>query len=100
MSLAATITITAAATGGARDLHPLRPRPVDTGRVSVAPTWTWSLGFTVKNPGEYWVRIQTTSESLIPKADFQRVAGAIWTSFASYKPGDFAVFSLTRKRLW
>jgi hypothetical protein len=72
----------------------------DTGRVSVAATWTWSLGFTVKNPGEYWVRIQTTSESLIPKADFQRIAGGIWTSLVSYKPGDFAVFSLARKRLW
>ena len=72
----------------------------DTGRVSVAATWTWTLGFTVKNPGEYWVRIQATSESLIPKADFQRVTSGIWTSFVSYKPGDFAVFSLTRKRLW
>ena len=72
----------------------------DTGRVSVAATWTWTLGFTVKNPGEYWVRIQATSESLIPKADFQRVAGGIWTSLVDYKPGDFAVFSLTRKRLW
>jgi hypothetical protein len=73
---------------------------VDTGRVSVAPTWTWGLGFTVKEPGEYWLRIQATSESLIPKASFERVDGAIWKPVVSYRPGDFAVFSLTRKRLW
>ncbi len=73
---------------------------VDTGRVAVAQTWTWGLRFTVKEPGEYWLRIQTTSESLIPKASFERVDGGIWKPVASYRPGDFAVFSLTRKRLW
>jgi hypothetical protein len=73
---------------------------VDTGRVSVAPTWNWGLGFTVKESGEYWLRIQATSESLIPKASFERVDGGIWKPVVSYRPGDFAVFSLTRKRLW
>lgn len=72
----------------------------DTGRVAVTPTWTWGLGFTVKDSGEYWLRVQTTSESLVPKAAFERVASGIWNPIVSYKPGDFAVFSLTRKRLW
>ena len=72
----------------------------DTGRVVVTPTWTWNLGFTVSDPGEYWLRIQATSQSLIPKAEFQRVVSGIWNPIVSYKPGDFAVFSLTRKRLW
>jgi hypothetical protein len=73
---------------------------VDTGRVSVAATWTWGLGFTVKESGEYWLRIQTTSEFLIPKASFERLHGGTWNPVVTYRPGDFAVFSLTRKRLW
>ncbi len=72
----------------------------DTGRVTVTPTWTWILGFPVKNPGEYWLRIQTTSESLVPKAVFQHPEGGTWKNLESYKPGDFAAFSLTRKKLW
>jgi hypothetical protein len=72
----------------------------DTGRVVVTPTWTWTLSFTIKDPGEYWLRLQTTSEALIPKAAFQHVEAGIWKNLESYRPGDFAVFSLTRKRLW
>jgi hypothetical protein len=72
----------------------------DTGRLAVGPTWTRGLPFLVKESGEYWLRIQTTSESLIPKASFERVDGGIMTPVVSYRPGDFAVFSLTRKRLW
>ncbi|MFL6202718.1 MAG: hypothetical protein ACJ76J_26410 [Thermoanaerobaculia bacterium] len=73
---------------------------VDTGRVAVAATWTWGLGFTVKDPGEYWLRIQASSEALIPKVSFERVDGAIWKPVVPYRPGDFAVFSLARKRFW
>jgi hypothetical protein len=73
---------------------------IDTGRVVVTPTWTWVLGFTIKEPGEYWLRVQATSESLIPKASFERVDAGIWKPVVSYRPGDFAIFSLTRKRLW
>lgn len=72
----------------------------DTGIVTVTPTWTWTLGFTVKDPGEYWLRVQASSEALIPKASFERLDGSIWKPVVSYRPGDFAVFSLTRKRLW
>jgi len=73
---------------------------VDTGRVVVTPTWTWGLGFTVKDSGEYWLRIQATSEALIPKASFERSDAGGWKPVVSYRPGDFAAFSLTRKRLW
>ena len=72
----------------------------DTGHVVVTPTWTWILGVPIKDNGEYWLRIQTTSESLIPKASFERDEAGIWKPIVSYRPGDFAVFSLTRKRLW
>ena len=73
---------------------------IDTGRVGVTPTWNWSLGFTIKESGEYWLRVQATSESLIPKASFERVDAGVWKPVVSYRPGDFAIFSLTRKRLW
>lgn len=69
-------------------------------RVTVTPTWTWSLSFPVKDSSAYWLRIQATSESLIPRASVERSEGAIWKQIESYRPGDFAVFSLTRKRLW
>ncbi len=70
---------------------------IDTSRVVVTPTWTWNLFFPIKDSGEYWLRIQTTSESLIPGATFERFT---WKPDETYRPGDFAVFSLTRKRLW
>ena len=73
---------------------------VDTGVVAVAPTWMWGLGFTAKESGEYWLRVQSTSESLVPQASFERVDAGVWKPVVSYRPGDFAVFSLTRKRLW
>jgi hypothetical protein len=73
---------------------------LDTGLVAVTSTWTWGLGFTVKASGEYWLRIQATSEALIPKASFERVDAGTWKPVVSYRPGDFAAFSLTRKKLW
>lgn len=72
----------------------------DTGRLTVTPTWAWSLSFGVTDPSGYWLRIQTTSESLVPTASFDRNEGGSWKPVAAYRPGDFAVFSLTRKRLW
>jgi hypothetical protein len=73
----------------------------DTGRVVVTPTWAWFVSFPVKDPGEYWLRVQATSESLIPRASFERLdASGASRTIESYRPGDFAVFSLTRKRLW
>jgi hypothetical protein len=72
----------------------------DTGRVVVTPTWTWSTSFAVRDGSAYWLRIQTTSESLIPRALFLHDEAGAWKTVESYRPGDFAVFSLTRKRLW
>ena len=72
----------------------------DSGIVNLTPSWTWTLGFTAKDSGEYWVRIKVSTEAMVPQASFERVEGGIWKPFVLYKPGDFAVFSLTRKRLW
>lgn len=72
----------------------------DTGRVNVVATWTWGLSFPVKDGSAYWLRIQTTSESLIPRALFVHDEAGVTRTVESYRPGDFAVFSLTRKRLW
>jgi hypothetical protein len=69
---------------------------------TIVPNWQWSLGYTVKNSGEYWVRVQTSSEFLVPKVSFERLQNGVWTPVVSYRPGDFAVFQLTptRTRLW
>jgi len=72
----------------------------DTGHVNLGPTWTWFLGFTVMDAAHYWLRIQATSESLIPKASLERSEGGFTKQVENYRPGDFAVFSLGRKRLW
>jgi hypothetical protein len=67
-------------------------------------TWIWGLGFTVltTGSGEYWLRIQVTSEFLVPKASFERHDGSVWIPVVSYRPGDFAVFDLrpVRRRIW
>lgn len=75
---------------------------VDTGSVVVIPTWVWSLGFTVSDSGEYWLRVQVTSEFLVPEASFDRLRDGIFTPVVSYRPGDFAIFDLhpLRKRIW
>lgn len=72
----------------------------DTGRVVVTPTWTWGLSFPVKDSSAYWLRIQTTADSLVPRALFLHDEAGVSKTVESYRPGDFAVFSLTRKRLW
>ena len=75
---------------------------VDTGMVAIVPTWQWGLGFTVARSGEYWVRVQASSEFLIPKVQFERLQNGIWSPVIAYEPGDFAVFGLkpSRRRLW
>jgi hypothetical protein len=74
----------------------------DSGVVPVTPTWQWGLAYTVSNSGEYWLRIRTSSASLIPKASFERVDNGVWVPVVTYRPGDFAVFKLlaARERLW
>src|SRR5262245_43971624 len=74
----------------------------DSGQVTVTPSWTWGLGFTIPESGEYWLRIRVTSEFLISKASFERVRDGVWVPLVSYRPGDFANIELypDRKRLW
>ena len=69
---------------------------VDTGIVNVLPNSMASVGFTISESGEYWVRVRASSEFLIPKASFERGG----TPVVSYLPGDFAVFKRSRKRIW
>jgi hypothetical protein len=70
--------------------------------VNVVPHWMWGLGYTLKSSGEYWVRIQTTSQFLIPQVTFDRLQNGKWVPFISYRPGDFAMFSLlpARKKIY
>jgi hypothetical protein len=74
----------------------------DSGSTNVSPTWNWSLGSTISESGEYWLRVRVTSEFLIPKASFERVHDGVWLPFVTYRPGDFAIFKLkpSRKRIW
>jgi hypothetical protein len=75
---------------------------VDTGVVNVIPTWTWGLGYTIPESGEYWLRIRASTEFLVPQASFERTQQGIWVPVVIYKPGDFAIFRLlpVRKRVW
>jgi hypothetical protein len=72
----------------------------DSGSVNVVATWTWGVAHNVSQSGEYWVRVQASSESLIPKVSFERFTGGVWTPVVTYRPGDFAIFSIPRQRLW
>jgi len=75
---------------------------VDKGPQVVYPASAWTLGYTALEAGEYWVRIQATSQFLIPKVSFERYGDRAWSPLVSYAPGDFAVFQLKplRKRMW
>ena len=33
----------------------------------IAPTWNWGLGYAISESGEYWLRIQASSEFLLLK---------------------------------
>jgi len=74
----------------------------DTSRVVVTPSVNFGSGFTVSQSGEYWLRMEATSESLIPEASFERLRESVFIPVVSYRPGDFAAFELqpSRKRLW
>ena len=74
----------------------------DSGVVALTPTWQWGLGYTISQSGEYWVRVRTSSDALIPKVSFERLQSGVWIPLVTYRPGDFAVFQLTpkRQRVW
>lgn len=60
------------------------------------------IGTTIPESGEYYVRIQTTSEFIVPTVSFDRINNSEWVSIVHYLPNDFAVFQMqpTKKRLW
>ena len=74
----------------------------DSGDIVVAPTWVWGLSYTLSSNGEYWVRIKASSDTLIPKASFERDIASVWTPVISYLPNTFAIFDLrgVKKRIW
>lgn len=72
----------------------------DSGSMTAPPSFDSGVGFTVAASGEYWVRIQVTSEAQVPMASFERLASGTFVPFVTYEPGDFAAFSLIRKRIW
>jgi hypothetical protein len=69
--------------------------------ITVDSTEVWGLGFSAVISGEYWIRIQVSSDVLVPKVSFERHDG-VWIPIVTYRPGDFAVFDLhpSRKRIW
>jgi hypothetical protein len=74
----------------------------DTGNVIIFPTRTWSLGHTISDSGGYWIRIQSTSELLVPVVSFERFHESVWSPIVVYPPGAFAIYKLhpDRQRVW
>ena len=65
----------------------------DTGDLTIAPTFAQGIGVSALTNGTYWLRIYLSSNELVPNASFIRQGG----QFASYSPGDFAVFERIRR---
>lgn len=76
----------------------------DSGSYTLPPAWTGGVGYTIQESGEYWVRIRSTSEFVIPQVSFECLSDPSpnprppFTPFVVYKPGDFAVFELPSQR--
>jgi len=77
------------------------PTVADSGSVKIPSRGTTAMSYTLTDADECWVEIETTSETLIPTCYVARpaVSGGFET-LTLYKPGDFAVFDPTGKRLW
>jgi hypothetical protein len=69
----------------------------DTGVLTVAPTVTEAIGVSLLTGGFYWLKIYVSSNELVPNAHFIRIQGGQPVTFASYSPGDFAVFERSRR---
>jgi hypothetical protein len=68
----------------------------DTGVLDVTPTGSEAIGVSLLNGGFYWLKIFVSSRDLVPNARFIRQQGGQPITFASYSPGDFAVFERRR----
>jgi len=66
----------------------------DSGIFNITSNWTWGLGYTLSDSGEYWLRIQVSSQFLVPKASFERYRKFAWIPFVTYHSGEFAIFKL------
>src|SRR6266699_3930867 len=44
----------------------------DSGSYPLVPTWMGGASYTIQESGEYWVRILSTSEFVIPQVSFER----------------------------
>jgi hypothetical protein len=72
---------------------------VDTGDIEVIATGTYGAGIPAPVETDFWVQINTSSESLIPTATFGSVAAGLTNSVIFCSPGDFAVFESGRRRI-
>jgi hypothetical protein len=69
----------------------------DTGVMTVAPTGTAIVGVSLLTGGFYGLKIYVSSNDLVPNVRFVRLQGGQPVTFASYDPGDFAVFERIRR---
>ncbi len=46
----------------------------DSGSYPLVPTWMGGASYTIQESGEYWVRILSTSEFVIPQVSFDRLS--------------------------
>ena len=80
----------------------------DSGRYPLVPTWMGGASYTIQESNEYWVRILSTSEFVIPQVAFDRLSEPgphprpPFTPFVMYRPNDLALFELQpqRRRRW
>ena len=76
----------------------------DSGSYPLVPTWMGGASYTIQESGEYWVRILSTSEFVIPQVSFDRLSEPglnprpPFTPFVMYEPGGFAVSELQPQR--
>ena len=69
----------------------------DTGVLNVTPTGSVAVGVSLLNGGFYWLKMYLSSDDLVPNVHFARLQGGVPVTFASYTPGDFAVFRRSRR---
>jgi hypothetical protein len=69
----------------------------ETGVLGVMPGATIGFGVSLMASGFYWISIHAHSDELVPNVHFARLQGGVPVTFASYSPGDFAVFQRSRR---
>src|SRR5262245_21263921 len=59
----------------------------DTGTMPVAPAWSGGFSGNFIDPGNYWIRIQVSSENLVPQVLFVRDVAGVFQPLNIYRPG-------------